>query len=172
MTPAIISAVSNLQDFYDNPFIYTPFRLPTLNEKATDSELSDLLSSTITEANPPIKTLHNIIGNFFKPSAVCAALGGTDNIKNYVYGDLKPSEWAPLAPPAVDLLFSELKRKVTTDTIEQPDLRPFMAERWYPKKSPSLERGRFLAYCLTHPLFTRFHGSYPTSPHDTRYRTS
>ena len=84
---------------------------------------------------------------------------------------LKPSEWAPLAPPAVDLLFSELKRKVTTDTIEQPDLRPFMAERWYPKKSPNLERDDFWHTAL-HPLFTRFHGSYPTSPHGTRCRTS
>ena len=164
MTPAIISAVSNLQDFYDNPFIYTPFRLPTLNEKATDSELSDLLSSTITEANPPIKTLHNIIGNFFKPSAVCAALGGTDNIKNYVYGDLKPSEWAPLAPPAVDLLFSELKRKVTTDTIEQPDLRPFMAERWYPKKSPNLERDDFWHTALHTPSSPVFTAPTPPPP--------
>ena len=164
MTPAIISAVSNLQDFYDNPFIYTPFRLPTLNEKATDSELSDLLSSTITEANPPIKTLRNIIGNFFKPSAVCAALGGTDNIKNYVYGDLKPSEWAPLAPPAVDLLFSELKRKVTTDTIEQPDLRPFMAERWYPKKSPNLERDDFWHTALHTPSSPVFTAPTPPPP--------
>ena len=112
----------------------------------------------------PIKTLHNIIGNFFKPSAVCAALGGTDNIKNYVYGDLKPSEWAPLAPLAVDLLFSKLKRKVTTDTIEQPDLRPFMAERWYPKKSPNLERDDFWHTALHTPSSPVFTAPTPPPP--------
>ena len=164
MTPAIITAVSNLQDFYDNPFIYTPFRLPTLQEKARDSELSDLISSTIAEANPPIRTLHNIIGNFFKPSAVCAALGGTDSIRNYVYGGLKPSEWAPLAPPAVDLLFSELKRKVTTDTIDQPDLRPFIADKWYPKQSPSLEREDFWHTASHTPSAPVFTAPTPPSP--------
>lgn len=124
-------------------FIYTLFRLPTLQEKAIDSELSDLITSTITEANPLMKTLHNIIGNFFKPRAVCAALRGIDNIRKYVYGGLKPSEWAPLPPPAVDLLFSELKKRVLADTIDQPGLRPFMADRWFPKKSPLLEQDDF-----------------------------
>ena len=32
------------------------------------------------------RTLHNIIGNFFKPSAVLAALGGPDSIRKFVYG--------------------------------------------------------------------------------------
>lgn len=86
LTPAITTAVSHLQDFYDNPHIYLPFRLPSLQEKAKDSELSDLIYSTISEANPPLRTLHNIIGNFFKPSAVLAALGGSDSIRKFVYG--------------------------------------------------------------------------------------
>ena len=81
-----------------------------------------------------------------------------------MYGDLKPSEWAPLAPPAVDLLFSELKRKVTTDTIEQPDLRPFMAERWYPKKSPNLERDDFWHTALHTPSSPVFTAPTPPPP--------
>ena len=65
LTPAILKTVSRLQDFYSNPHIYLPFRLPSLSEKAKDSELSELLLATIEEASPPLFTLHNIIGNFF-----------------------------------------------------------------------------------------------------------
>jgi len=133
LTPAITTAVSHLQDFYDNPHIYLPFRLPSLHEKAKDSELSDLIYSTISEANPPLRTLHNIIGNFFKPSAVLAALGGSDSIRKFVYGGQAPSEWAPKPPTAVELQF----------TIQNPELRSFMAERWFPKKSPPLDKDDF-----------------------------
>ena len=48
-----------------NAYIYLPFRLPSLSEKAKDSELSELLIATIEDASPPLFTLHNIIGNFF-----------------------------------------------------------------------------------------------------------
>ena len=39
LTPEIVSTVSKLQDFYSSPYIYLPFRLPSLDEKAKDSEL-------------------------------------------------------------------------------------------------------------------------------------
>lgn len=68
LTKEILGIVSRLQDFYSNPFIYLPFRLPSFEEKARDSELSDLIQQTIQDASPPIRTLHNIIGNFFKPA--------------------------------------------------------------------------------------------------------
>ena len=42
LTKEILDIVSRLQDFYSNPLIYLPFRLPSLAEKAKDSELSDL----------------------------------------------------------------------------------------------------------------------------------
>lgn len=139
LTPAITTAVSHLQDFYDNPNI----RLPSLQEKAKDSELSDLIHSTIAEANPPLRTLHNIIGNFFKPSAVLAALGGSDSIRKFVYGGQAPNEWAPKPPTAVELQFTFLKQKVLAETIQNPELRSFMAERWFPKKSPPLDKDDF-----------------------------
>ena len=151
LTSAITETVGRLQDFYDNPNIYLPFRLPSLDEKAKDSELSELIQTTIQEANPPLRTLHNIIGNFFKPSAVLAALGGPDSIKNYVCGGLAPSEWAPVGPSAVDLQFDELKTKVHADTISNPDLRTHIAERWFPQKLPPPDKG-FLAYERTHYL--------------------
>ena len=143
LTVAIIETVGRLQDFFDNPHIYLPFRLPNLQEKAKDSELSDLIETTIQEANPPVRTLHNIIGNFFKPSAVLAALGGPESIQKYVYGGLAPSEWAPIGPAAVELLFQELKTKVHSDTISDPDLRTHMSERWFPKKTPPIDKDDF-----------------------------
>lgn len=131
---------------------YQPYKKKRLIRNYPNS--SPLLSLKPT---PPLRTLHNIIGNFFKPSAVCAALGGTDNIRNYVYGNLKPSEWAPLSPSAVDLLFSELRKKVLADTTDQPDLRTFMTDRWFPKKSPPLDQDDFW-HTATHtpspPVFT------------------
>ena len=51
LTQAILDTVSRLQDFYSNPHIYLPFRLPNLREKAKDSELSDLIDATIAEAD-------------------------------------------------------------------------------------------------------------------------
>ena len=143
LTPTITETVGRLQDFFSNPHIYLPYRLPNLQEKAKDSELSDLIDTTIQEANPPLRTLHNIIGNFFKPSAVLAALGWPESIQKYVYGGLAPSEWAPIGPSAVELLFTELKTRVHADTISDPDLRTHMAERWFPKKSPPLDKDDF-----------------------------
>ena len=98
LTPQILETVSKLQEFYSNPHIYLPFRLPSLEEKAEDSELTTLIATTQQEANPPLLTLHNIIGNFFKPSAVLAALGGTNSIKNFVNGSATPHQWSPSPP--------------------------------------------------------------------------
>ena len=140
LTQAILDTVSKLQDFYSNPHIYLPFRLPNLREKARDSELSDLIDATIAEADPPLRTLHNIIGNFFKPSAVLAALGGPDSIRNYVYGDSVPHQWAPSSPDTVESNFKALRIRVINDLINQPHLQKHVSERWFPKKFPKIDK--------------------------------
>ena len=112
LSPEILVTVSKLQEFYSNCHIYLPFRLPSLEEKAKDSELTDLIALTQQEANPPLRTLHNIIGNFFKPSAVLAALGGANSIINFVSGSTTPNQWSPSSPAQVDQNFSDLKRVV------------------------------------------------------------
>ena len=167
LTPAITNAVSHLQDFYDNPHIYLPFRLPTLHEKAKDSELSDLIYATISEANPPLRTLHNIIGNFFKPSAVLAALGGPDSIRKFVYGGQAPNEWAPKPPTAVELQFTLLRERVLSDTIQNPELRSFMAERWFPKNSPPLDKDDFWHSSLHTPPTLVVTAASPSAPSAT-----
>ena len=150
--------------FYDNPHIYLPFRLPTLHEKAEDSELSDLIYATISEANPPLRTLHNIIGNFFKPSAVLAALGGSDSTRKFVYGGQAPNEWAPKPPTAVELQFTLLRERVLSDTIQNPELRSFMAERWFPKKSPPLDKDDFWHSSLHTPPSLVVTAASPSAP--------
>ena len=134
-----------------------PFRLPTLDEKACDSELTDLIETTKQEANPPIRTLHNIIGNFFKPSAVLAALGGTHSIQNFVNGSSTPHQWAPSAPSKVNQDFNVLRAAVAQDIATQPTLHPYLVERWFPKTVPKLDSDDFwhkAIHMQTPPVFT------------------
>ena len=138
LTPEIVSTVSKLQDFYSNPFIYLPFRLPSLDEKAKDSELVDLIETTKKEANPHIRTLHNIIGNFFKPSAVLAALGGTASIKNFVQGTSTPHLWSPISPEQLEIKFNELRKHVLTATANSPALHAHVVSHWFPSIVPKL----------------------------------
>ena len=139
LTQAVLDTVSKLQDFYSNPHIYLPFRLPNLREKAKDSELADLIDTTIAEADPPLRTLHNIIGNFFKPSAVLSALGGPNSIQNYVYGDSVPHHWAPSSPDTVEANFKALRTRVIQDISIQPQLQKHVSERRFPKKFPKID---------------------------------
>ena len=139
LTPEIVSTVSKLQDFYSSPYIYLPFRLPSLDEKAKDSELVELIETTKKDANPHIRTLHNIIGNFFKPSAVLAALGGTASIQNYVQGHVTPNQWSPLPPEQVELKFNELRTYVLSATTNLPTLHPHIVSRWFPSMVTKLE---------------------------------
>ena len=67
LTQAILDTVSKLQDFYSNPHIYLPFRLPNLREKARDSELSDLIDATIAEADPPSELSTTSLATFSNP---------------------------------------------------------------------------------------------------------
>lgn len=143
MTKEILDIVSRLQDFYSNPFIYLPFRLPSLEEKARDSELYDLIQQTIQDASPPIRTLHNIIGNFFKPSAVLAALGGATNIQNLVAGNSSPNLWCPASPQRVEANFTELRTRVINDISGQPQLQQHVAQRWFPKHVPRVDSDDF-----------------------------
>ena len=137
LTQAILHTVTKLQEFYSNPYIYMPCRLPTLDEKAHDSELTDLIETTKQEANPPVRTLHNIIGNFFKPSAVLAALGGTHSVRNFVSGSITPHQWAPSSPSKVNKDFISLRATVAQDIAPLAELHPHLVERWFPKIFPN-----------------------------------
>ena len=167
LTPEILATVSKLQEFYSNPHIYLPFRLPSLEEKAKDSELSSLITTTQQEANPPLRTLHNIIGNFFKPSAVLAALGGADRINNFVNGANTPNQWQPSSPSQVDTAFSTLKQTVSQSITSQPTLHSHLVEKWYPKNLPKLESLDFwhkAFHLQTPPVLTSPMTPLPTPP--------
>ena len=115
------------------PTFIFPFAFLSLSEKAKDSELSELLLATIEEASPPLFTLHNIIGNFFKPSAVVAALGGPMGIKSFVSGHLSPHLWCPASPTRVESNFQALRSRVLEDISDKSHLQSHIAQRWFPK---------------------------------------
>ena len=152
LTPHILKTVSRLQDFYSNAYIYLPFRLPSLSEKAKDSELSELLIATIEDASPPLFTLHNIIGNFFKPSAVVAALGGPNGIRSFVSGHLSPHLWCPASPTRVESNFQTLRSRVLDDTLDKAHLHTHIALRWFPKNIGDLSSDDFWFISKTSPL--------------------
>ena len=167
LTPEILATVTKLQEFYSNPHIYLPFRLPSLEEKAKDSELSSLIITTQQEANPPLRTLHNIIGNFLKPSAVLAALGGADRLCNFVNGANTPNQWQPSSPSQVDTAFSNLKQTVSQSITSQPTLHSHLVEKWYPKNLPKLESLDFwhkAFHLQTPPVLTSPMTPLPTPP--------
>ena len=167
LTPEILTTVSKLQEFYSNSHIYLPFRLPSLEEKAKDSELTDLIAITQQEANPPLRTLHNIIGNFFKPSAVLAALGGANSINNFVNGSTTPNQWSPSSPAQVDKDFSNLKSLVLKAITSQPTLHSHLVQKWYPKNLPKLESPDFwhkVFHLQTPPVLTSLPTPLPLPP--------
>ncbi len=167
LTQAILQTVTKLQEFYSNPYIYMLFRLPTLDEKARDSELTDLIETTKHEANPPLRTLHNIIGNFFKPSAALAALGGIHSIQNFVNGSTTPHQWAPSSPSKVNKDFMALRAVVVQDIATLPELHFHLVERWFPKNIPKLDSDDFWHKAIhmhTPPVFTSPLASQPPLP--------
>ena len=167
LTPEILITVSKLQEFYSNCHIYLPFRLPSLEEKGKDSELTDLIALTQQEANPPLRTLHNIIGNFFKPRAVLAALGGANSIINFDSGSTTPNQWSPSSPAQVDQNFSDLKSAVIKNITSHPTLHPHLAEKWYPKNLPKLESPDFwhkVFHLQTPPVLTSLLTPLPLPP--------
>ena len=144
-----------------------PFRLPTLDEKAHESELTDLIETTKQEANPPLRTLHNIIGNFFKPSAVLAALGGTHSIQNFVSGATAPHQWAPSSPSKVNKDFITLRATVAQDIAALSELHPHIVERWFPRNIHQLDSDDFwhkATHMHTPPVFTSQLTSQPPLP--------
>ncbi len=167
LTQAILQTVTKLQEFYSNPYIYMPFRLPTLDEKAHESELTALIETTKQEANPPLRTLHNIIGNFFKPSAALAALGGTHSIQNFVSGATTPHQWAPSSPSKVNKDFITLRATVSQDIAALSELHPHIVERWFPRNIHQLDSDDFwhkATHMHTPPVFTSQLTSQPPLP--------
>lgn len=132
------------EDFMSSPYIFLPFRLPTLDEKKEDSELSDLLDATIKEANPDIFTLHSIIGNFFKPTAVLASLGGKDHIQSFLTTSPPPQLWTTLDPGDVHQAFDRLHQQVVKDISHDNGLSSFLRTTWFPTSPVDLS-------CLTDP---------------------
>ena len=81
--------------------------------------------------------------------------------------DKAPNEWAPKPPTAVELQFTLLRERVLSDTIQNPELRSFMAERWFPKNSPPLDKDDFWHSSLHTPPTLVVTAASPSAPSAT-----
>ena len=58
-----------LAEYFDNPSLNFPFQLPSLEEKVVDAELTSFGEDAMHDVNIPNRLMHDLIGNYFKPSA-------------------------------------------------------------------------------------------------------
>jgi hypothetical protein len=112
-------AATVLADFFEDPRFVLPFRPPTTQEMQADSELGDFYSELDgAKALLTKQTFITLIGNFFRPSALKAALGQNviGGINDFLAG-IHKNTWTPkpLPPARLNKLFADLRRKVTEE---------------------------------------------------------
>ena len=114
------AAAQALADLFENKDIALPFRLPTWEEQIRDSEISDLLHSGthIDRASVEKSKFAHYIGNFFKPSALIAAVGGevSSGLKDFLrLGGATCGPVKPAQPEDLCKLFDKLKQTIRAD---------------------------------------------------------
>ena len=68
LTQAILDTVSKLQDFYSNPYIYLPFRLPSLREKRLETQNYQISSMPqLPKQTPPSELFTTSLATFSNP---------------------------------------------------------------------------------------------------------
>ena len=66
-----MAAAAVLADYLDHPRLALPFRLPSL----IGAELTCFGKDAMHDVTIPDRLVHDLLGNYFKPSAVVTALG-------------------------------------------------------------------------------------------------
>ena len=138
LTPEIVSTVSKLQDFYSSPYIYLPFRLPSLDEKAKDSELVELIETTKgCQSSHPHPTQYH--WQLFKTQCSSCCPRWHCQYPKLCSGSCYPKSVSPLPPEQVELKFNELRTYVLSATTNLPTLHPHIVSRWFPSMVTKLE---------------------------------
>ena len=89
------AAAEILADYLDHPRLALPFRLPLLAEIVVDAELTSFGEDSTHDVNIPDRLTHDLIGNYFKPSAVVIALEGKHYLGRLKSGEVEPQIWRP-----------------------------------------------------------------------------
>jgi hypothetical protein len=109
-------AAALLADLFAEESESMPFRIPSIAEKERDSELAGYYAC-LGAAKPLLdqQRFVDLIGNFFKPSALLAALGAnvTGNLNTFLQGNYEGITFPrPLPPAALNAAFSTLSHEV------------------------------------------------------------
>jgi hypothetical protein len=121
-TPEVDAAAAEMADYFAEQGHSVPFRPPSLQEKQRESELGNFYAGLTTAAGLLTEARYtDLIGNFFKPSSLRAALGfGQEvNINTWLSGQTAGLvEPKPVRPFQLKELFDELKSQVTAASGE------------------------------------------------------
>lgn len=110
-------AAAILADVFDDPGIWLPFRVPSIAEMEVDSELGDFYADlTSAKALLSPQMYISLVGNFFRPSALAAALGkgAPDGLAAFLgrAATMLIRQPSPLAPSQLREAFQLLAAKV------------------------------------------------------------
>ena len=109
------AAAAILAEYFDNPSLNFPFRLPSLEEKVVDAELTSFGEDAMHDINIPDRLMHDLIGNYFKPSAVVTALGGKHYLRKLKCGEVEPQTWKPCTPSVLLVEYATIRQQVLKD---------------------------------------------------------
>ena len=109
------AAAAILAEYFDNPSLNFPFRLPSLEEKVVDAELTSFGENAMHDVNIPDRLTHDLIGNYFKPSAVVTALGGKHYLRKLKCGEVEPQTWKPCTPSVLLVEYATIQQQVLKD---------------------------------------------------------
>ena len=104
-------AAAVLADFLDHPRFALPFRLPSLAEKVVDAELTSFAEDSMHDVTIPDRLMHDLIGNYFKPSAVITALGGKHYLQRLKCGEAE-QVWQPCSPNTLLAKYAGIRQQV------------------------------------------------------------
>ena len=106
------AAVAVLADFLDHPRLALSFRLPLLAEKVVDAELPSFGEDSTDDVTIPDRLMHDLIGNYFNPSAVVTALGGKHYLGRLKCGEVEPQVWQPCSPSVLLAKYASVRQQV------------------------------------------------------------
>ena len=142
-------AAATVAPWIGNPRLAFPLRPPSLSQKIKDSELCSIPSG-FNSSLSFLRLLHDLIGNYFKPSAVVAALGGPDGLRCLVRGSGALTSWAPLAPAQRIAEFASARASVLSNP-EVRDLHSHVADAPSPSSISSTFFDGFPSMPLVRP---------------------
>ena len=67
------------------------------------------------DINIPDRLMHDLIGNYFKPSAVVTALGGKHYLRKLKCGEVEPQTWKPCTPSVLLVEYATIRQQVLKD---------------------------------------------------------